>query len=287
MLDPARSTAHQGCQILSQLLSGTPSIRVWQASGWGCFTILHQQQPYLVADMRRATVIAEVWLWLKLVRRFRQLPHLVALVADTSRDMNDRVQAAKDFWYATAHDLDDGFALPLRNRIHNWRDLFQPRWQRVLYYWAKAHRLHSRRSEAKHASNKKATATCTDYLHFVSRCANQDRLSTIFHDEIPEPLAASPAKIKGPLPSLQLGGRINAPPETNQNSVARSFERRIKKSGMICWRTTREISELITKPNSPRSFQQSGRGASSRVARLWCHWHRRPRAFWRTPSLVR
>ena len=118
--------------------------------------------------------------------------------------MNDRVQAAKDFWYATAHDLDDGFALPLRNRIHNWRDLFQPRWQRVPYYWAKAHRLHSRRSEAKHASNKKATATCTDYLHFVSRCANQDRLSTIFHDEIPEPLAASPAKIKGPLPSLQL-----------------------------------------------------------------------------------
>ena len=209
LLDPTRNWAFQAAQFISAMLMSTSRFGLWRSSGWADFQTLHEQQPEVVAGMRVSSVVANVMLLMKLQWRFWRWPFLLAMVADVRRDMADRCRAAKAWWNSTEHDLDPGFSLPLRRRSTSWRDLFRRDNQELIYLWAKAHRLHSQRSERKHAGNRKAISSCTDYLHFVSRAANQQSLGTIVVEApVVEEADGAPAALvaisKGPMRAAKM-----------------------------------------------------------------------------------
>ena len=172
ILDPSRSIPYQATWFISSPLSAWPTIKIWKASGWPCFETLQREQPKEVESVRRSAVTAAVWVKLKLVDRYMKWPRGFAMVADQTRTYESRAQVAQAFWHCSEHDLDAGFSLPFKRRLGHWRDFFLPVWQELLFWWARAFRLHSQRSEFKHSANRRNVTSTSDYMHFVSRGAN-------------------------------------------------------------------------------------------------------------------
>ena len=148
-----------------------------------------------------------MWIYLKLVRRYNRFPRLLAMVADRRRSYEDRARVAKTWWSCSGHDLDPGFCLLLKGRLGDWRELFKPEYQELLYWWARAFRLHSQRSEFKHSSNRHHTTGSSDYMHFVSRSWNQHAVQTILREKPEAYIASAPA---GVAPSDAPGGPVRS-----------------------------------------------------------------------------
>ena len=173
--DPSRSVVVQVSHYSSWLLSGFGMCHGWTSSGWFNFETCHQQQPELVHEVRRPAVAGAAWLFVRLIWRLNRMPWLVAVIADARRAMSERMAVADNLFGMDEHDLDPGFARHLRRRLDRKATLFTKKWLDLIYLWARSHRVHSQAAENRHAANAKVLSSCTDYLHFVSRCANQEQ----------------------------------------------------------------------------------------------------------------
>ena len=211
VLDESRSVPFQACQCISAVLAGDSHV-VWRASGWLNFRTFHREQPDLIDGMRHAAVAAATWVFLKMVTRFQKFPRRLAIVADVRRPMEVRTAVAQAFFLVSEHCLDPGFGLPLRRRLTSWRDLFNKRKQRLIYWWARTHKLHSLRAEATHAGDKKLITHSTDYMHFVSRALNQSSMRAIVREDPEDVISGEShdeevAATPGPLHSLAMRWR--------------------------------------------------------------------------------
>ena len=162
----------------------------------------------LVDEIRRALVTASTWALIKLLFRLCVWPWLIARVVDVRLPMDQRMSVAVQFVNCIWHDLDAYFCRPLRLELRKPEDLFSPRKQRMICWWARAHRLTSQRSENRHAANRRSLAKTTDYKHFISVAVNQEAHRGIdVHREMGQELddhgeTQSQVKSSGPITGL-------------------------------------------------------------------------------------